>query len=146
MMKAIHHTAISTPDLDRLKDFYVSQLGFTIENEFGWPKGIEVSDNIVGLKDSAAKVAMLTLGDFRLELFEFSSPTPGTKAKDYPVADHGFTHIAFTVDDIHAEYERLSAQGMVFHCPPQNLGPDSTVTYGRDPDGNVVELMEIKAG
>jgi hypothetical protein len=31
---------------------------------------------------------------------------------------------------------------MRFHCPPQNLGGART-TYGRDPDGNVVELQEI---
>jgi hypothetical protein len=30
---------------------------------------------------------------------------------------------------------------MRFHCPPQNLG-ESRVTYGRDPDGNVIELLE----
>jgi hypothetical protein len=31
---------------------------------------------------------------------------------------------------------------MTFHCPPQDLG-GSWATYGRDPDGNVVELQEF---
>jgi catechol 2,3-dioxygenase-like lactoylglutathione lyase family enzyme len=141
MMKAIHHTAISTPDLDRLTKFYRDLLGFEVESESGWPAGIEIADNIVGLKDSAAKIAMLKLGDFRLELFQFSSPEPKSSDPNRPVCDHGLTHLAFTVEDIHAEYDRLVKAGMIFHCPPQNIG--ATVTYGRDPDGNVVELMQL---
>ncbi|MCP4682331.1 MAG: VOC family protein [Desulfobacterales bacterium] len=143
MMKAIHHTAISTGDLDRLKKFYCDLLGFEMEYEFYWDKGIEISDKITGLKDSAAKVAMLKLDDFRLELFQYSSPTPKLSDPNRPVCDHGLTHLAFTLDDIDAEYKRLVSEGMLFHCPPQNLG-SAKVTYGRDPDGNVVELMETE--
>jgi len=32
---------------------------------------------------------------------------------------------------------------MTFHCPPQELGMDVRTTYGRDPDGNVIELQEV---
>ena len=46
------------------------------------------------------------------------------------------------VTDIAAEYARLKAAGMVFHCPPQTRS-GLRVTYGRDPDGNVVELLEV---
>ena len=48
------------------------------------------------------------------------------------------------MDDIDAEYERLQAAGMLFHCPPVDYGTVKT-TYGRDPDGNVIELQEIKS-
>ena len=140
-MKAIHHTAISTFDMDRLIKFYCDLLGFEVESEFEWPVGLEVSDKIVGLKDSASKVAMLKLGDFRLELFQYSSPEPKPGDPNRPVCDHGVTHLAFTVEDIQAEYDRLVKAGMSFHCPPQNIG--AIVTYGRDPDGNVLELMQI---
>ncbi|HJP36347.1 MAG TPA: VOC family protein, partial [Gammaproteobacteria bacterium] len=60
-----------------------------------------------------------------------------------PVCDHGITHLCLQVSDIDAEYERLKAAGMVFHCPPQAVGDAIHATYGRDPDGNVVELLEI---
>jgi len=144
MLKAIHHTAISTGDLDRLVGFYRDLLGFEVEFQFSWDRGTELSDTITGLKDSASKVAMLKLGDFHLELFEYSSPTPKVSDTNRPVCDHGLTHIAFTVADVDAEYKRLVSSGMSFHCPPQSLGA-SKVTYGRDPDGNVVELMETVA-
>ncbi len=45
--------------------------------------------------------------------------------------------------DLDAEYERLKAAGMRFHCPPQAIGIDVRTTYGRDPDGNVIELQEV---
>lgn len=117
-------------------------MGFEVEYEFNWDRGSELSDKITGLKDSSSKAAMLKLGDFRLELFQFSSPAPRLSDTNRPVCDHGLTHLAFAVADLDAEYERLMASGMVFHCPPQNLGA-AKVTYGRDPDGNVLELMEI---
>jgi len=142
MLNAIHHTAISTGDLDRSIRFYRDLLGFEVEREFSWDQGIEIADKITGLKDSACKAAMLKLGDFRLELFQFSSPAPKLSDTNRPVCDHGLTHLAFTVIDLDAEYERLVTAGMVFHCPPQDA-ITAKVTYGRDPDGNVVELMEI---
>jgi catechol 2,3-dioxygenase-like lactoylglutathione lyase family enzyme len=142
MLNAIHHTAISTGDLDRLIRFYRDLLGFEVEREFSWDKGIEIADKITGLKDSSSKAAMLKLGDFRLELFQFSSPVPKVSDINRPVCDHGLTHLAFTVSDLDAEYERLLSSGMIFHCPPQDA-VTAKVTYGRDPDGNVVELMEM---
>jgi hypothetical protein len=33
---------------------------------------------------------------------------------------------------------------MTFHCPPQDLGDGIRTTYGRDPDGNVIELQEVE--
>jgi hypothetical protein len=59
-----------------------------------------------------------------------------------PVCDHGITHLCLNVTDIDKEYERLNAAGMRFHCPPQHMGA-LKATYGRDPDGNVVELLEV---
>ena len=141
MLNAIHHTAISTADLERLKKFYIETMGFEVDFEFSWPSGSEVADKIAGLKNTAASAAMIKLGDFRLELFQYSSPEPKPGNPNRPVVDHGLTHLAFTVDSVDAEYDRLLKAGMVFHYPPQTLGT-ARVTYGRDPDGNVVELME----
>jgi predicted enzyme related to lactoylglutathione lyase len=56
---------------------------------------------------------------------------------------HGITHVCLDVTDLDAEYARLKAAGMTFHCPPQAIGMDVRTTYGRDPDGNVIELQEV---
>ena len=145
MLLGFHHAAISTPDLDRFLAFYCEVLGCEVAWTFGWEAGSEQADAVTALKDSAARAAMLKLGDSFLEVFEFTSPPGRPASADRPVNDHGITHVCLQVKDIHAEYGRLTAAGMRFHCPPM---PQDTgfVTYGRDPDGNVVELLEFSQG
>lgn len=142
MIRGIHHTAISTPDLGRALRFYHDLLGFRLVSELTWPIGTDLADQITGLKDSAASSVMLEAGNAMVEIFQYESPTPSPGDPQRPVCDHGITHICLSVTDIDAEYGRLKAAGMVFHCPPQALGDQTRATYGRDPDGNVVELLE----
>ena len=147
MINGIHHVALSTADLDRLVAFYRDVLGFEVVYEGGWKQGNRMIDGIVGLHDSAARSAMLRANNTHIEVFEYSNPPGAPVDPARPVSDHGYTHFCIDVSDIDAEYERLSAAGMTFHCPPPSsdeLGGGSIrATYGRDPDGNVVELQEV---
>lgn len=142
MIRGIHHTAISTSDIDRALGFYRDILGFEEAGTFAWPVGFELADRITGLQDSSARVAMLRAGNAYVELFEFIAPAPKPGDPERPVCDHGITHLCLDVVDIDAEYERLKAAGMEFHCEPQLMPVGSRATYGRDPDGNVIELRE----
>ena len=76
MIRGVHHTAISTGDLERSLRFYRDLLGFEVAAEFNWPAGVEVADRITGLKDSAARVVMLRAGNAHIELFQYESPPP----------------------------------------------------------------------
>ncbi len=140
MIKAINHLAISTPDMDRSISFYRDLMGMQLVSE--GPFEGRLYDNILDLKQAKGRATMLRLGEAQLELFEFSNPRPKPSTLDRPVCDHGITHLCFEVEDIDAEYERLSAAGVCFHCPPQDAG-FARATYGRDPDGNVFELLEL---
>lgn len=142
MIRGIHHTAISTGDLERLLRFYRDLLGFEEVSSFSWNVGSKESDKITGLRDSSARAVMLKAGNAFLEIFEFATPTPKTGDANRPVCDHGITHICLAVSGIEEEYERLKASGMIFHCAP-TTSTSGKVTYGRDPDGNVVELLEV---
>ncbi len=142
MIRGIHHPALSVPDLERALEFYCGPLGFEVVMQAGWPKGVQLLDDAVGLRDSACKVAMLRKGNSCIEIFEYSSPTPRPQPAERPVSDHGITHFCLDVVDLDAEYARLSAAGMRFHSPPVDSG-DSKWVYGRDPFGNVIELQEI---
>lgn len=141
MITGIHHTAISTPDIERSLAFYRDLMGFEVLSDTTWPVGTAVADLVTGLKDSSSRMIMLRIGEMHLELFQYSSPEPKTMDPNRPVADHGYTHICMSVTDVDAEYERLVAGGMKFHCPPQSMGGTIKATYGRDPDGNVIELL-----
>jgi catechol 2,3-dioxygenase-like lactoylglutathione lyase family enzyme len=142
MIIGFHHAAISTPDLDRSIRFYTDVVGCREAWAFSWDAGSEAADAMTGLKDSAARAVMLQLGESYLELFEFSSPVPQSGDAARPVCDHGITHICLQVRNLHEEHDRMKAAGMQFMSPPltQETG---YVVYGRDPDGNVVELIEF---
>jgi len=56
MIRGVHHVALSTANLDRLVAFYRDVLGFELATEeISWPTGSTMIDEIVGLKDSAAR-------------------------------------------------------------------------------------------
>ncbi len=138
-----HHVAVSTPDLDRLVAFYCGHFGFEKVFEFDWGVGATAFDRMLAVDNTAARVAMLRTGNSFLEIFEFSSPAPVPQDPNRPVVDHGFTHICIAVDDALAECARLEARGVRLHCPAIRSGLPVCGTYGRDPDGNVFEVLEI---
>ena len=145
MIHGINHVAISTPDIERSLAFYRDLLGLEEVFRRNWEVGETIFDNITDLEDSAALIVMLKAGNACVELFEYQKPAPKPGEPRRPVCDHGITHLCLQVTAIEAEYERLKAAGMEFHCPPQDFGSDIQATYGRDPDGNVVELLEVPA-
>ncbi|NND54822.1 MAG: glyoxalase/bleomycin resistance/dioxygenase family protein [Gammaproteobacteria bacterium] len=144
MLKGLHHAAISTPDLDRCIRFYTETIGGAVAWEFGWDKGTPAADEFTGVPDSACRAAMLKIGETFLEVFEFSSPQQDARTELRPVHRYGINHICFEVTDIQSEYERLKNAGVPFNTEPMSQ-EGSTLVYGRDPDGNVVELIEFHA-
>ncbi|MBK7950961.1 MAG: VOC family protein [Deltaproteobacteria bacterium] len=142
MIQHIHHTGLSTPDLDRSIRFYRDLFGFEVLARFTKPPGSPGMDAMLDLPGVGFDAALLRLGPSMIEVFEFSAPEPVRAPARRRVCDHGLTHLCFQVDDVRAEYARLSAAGMVFHCAPQ-VGDGATFVYGRDPDGNAIELIEF---
>lgn len=142
MIRGVHHVAISTPSLDRLSEFYQNAIGFELVAQISWPEGTQAINQVLGLKDSSARQAMLKLGNICLELFEFETPTPEPMDPNRPVANHGHTHLCLDVTNIEQVYEDLVKHGVTFHTPPQDFGTVKA-TYGRDPDGNVFEIQEL---
>ena len=141
VIRGIHHVAISTPDLDRLTDFYVAALEAEIVLDNEWANEPRI-DEMIGLENSAARQRMLRVGNTHVELFEYSSPEPTPIDPTYPPSDHGYAHLTFDVVDIDAEFDRMIELGMTFERRPPN-GRRIRAIYGRDPDGNILELQEV---
>lgn len=143
MIQGIHHTALSTGDLERSLRFYRDVLGFEVVMDHRWPRGTPNMDRTMDLPDTAARCVLLRAANAMIEIFEYESPSPEPGDPNRPLCDHGITHLCLEVDDIDAEYARLVEAGMRFHAPPvQNDG--AKMTYGRDPDGNAIELIEFQ--
>ena len=140
MIKAAHHVAMVTRDLDRILKFYRDGLGLKAVGEPVESSGPEM-DAVVGLEGASCRVAMLALDNLFIEFFEYLAPAyddESVRQSNRP----GWTHIAFVVPDLNEAYELALAAGATFHTEPKSFG-DVRATYGRDPDGNIFEMMEI---
>jgi catechol 2,3-dioxygenase-like lactoylglutathione lyase family enzyme len=143
MIRGIHHIAVHVHDLDRMIAFYKAAFGFEVVGEpFGWEKN-DFIDRIVDVKDSAASGAMLRCGTCYMELFQYRRPAPGITQALNP-QDKGYTHFCVDVTEIEQEFERLKELGMTFSEPrPIDVGNVKTI-YGRDPEGNLIEIQQTK--
>lgn len=152
-IQGIHHVAVSVPDIDIARKFYVDLLGFTEVCYAEWEAGNVLFDEILGLKDSAGKSFIARGPNTYIEVFEYLSPTPRPQEAMRPVNEYGYTHFCLQVDDIEAVHKRLLEAGIKFHTAPEPVALDAagnkegfSATYGRDFFGNVFEIIEINDG
>jgi methylmalonyl-CoA epimerase len=93
----IDHLGIAVRSIDQALQFYRDQLGLS-----------------VSLRESVSAekvhVAMLPLGESRIELLEASQPD-SVIAKFIEKRGEGLHHVAITVPDLNAAIERLNAAG-----------------------------------
>jgi len=141
VIRGIHHVAVHVRDLTRMITFYREAFGFElVGQEFGWSND-EFVDRIVDVPGSAARGAMLRAGTCYMELFQYSAPPPDSDRPLQPY-DKGYTHFCVDVTDIEDEYLRLKGLGMTFSQPgPIDVGHVKTI-YGRDPEGNLIEIQQ----
>ncbi len=141
MIKSFHHIALSVADIERSIAFYRDL--FDMEQACPvFPIGGEQYDAVLGLRGVDGVMCVMKLGDFHMELFQFRRPAPANKSPDHSVADRGLTHFGVVVEDIEATYRKMLAAGVRFHAPVTQFPGGMKATYGRDPDGNVFELLE----
>jgi catechol 2,3-dioxygenase-like lactoylglutathione lyase family enzyme len=141
----VRHIGIVVTDLERSLRFYRDLLELSVirsADESG-----AYLDNMLALPDVRVTTVKLGAGDgpTLVELLRFTSHRASATEPRQPYSI-GPTHVAFTVDDLDAVHERLVRAGVPFNAPPQ-LSPDgyAKVTFCRDPDGTLVELVEVLA-
>ena len=143
MILAFAHPGIVVPDLEKAVAFYRDMFGFRVIGQEGWEDSPE-TDRAIGLKNSASKGAMMAGHNCFVELFEYQAPEQTAPAPDRFLAhETGIRHIAFYVDDIKTELERLLSLG---GSKLGELVEGGTAVYCRDPFGNMIELCEIPGG
>lgn len=139
MILGVHHPALAVPDIEAALRFYCEVVGFEVVMAAEIPSGIALMDEAFGIPDSGCKVRMLRKGNSCIELFQFN--TSEDAQANRPVNQAGITHICLASNDYAADYEHLSKHGVVFNTPA--IGGEGTRwAYGRDPFGNVLELLE----
>jgi catechol 2,3-dioxygenase-like lactoylglutathione lyase family enzyme len=120
MVKGIEHTAIASPEPERLAQWYVENLGFTINYQ---------STNSRTVFVKAADGSMI-------EIIEAGHPAAGVSQMNDP----GFRHLALTVEDFDDAYRRLKDRGVPFLTEVTRKAGNSLVFFS-DPDGNILHLL-----
>jgi catechol 2,3-dioxygenase-like lactoylglutathione lyase family enzyme len=141
MILGVHHPALSVPSMPEALEFYCGKLGFEPVMEVELPSGLDMMTEALGVPDSGYKVAMLRKGNSCIELFEFTGEGVPEGDPKRPVNKHGFTHICLAASDFEADYKELQEAGVAFNTEPNGAAPGRWA-YGRDPFGNVLELLE----
>jgi lactoylglutathione lyase len=139
-MKAVRHTGIVVKDLKKSLHFYRDVLGLKVKTEKR-EKG-EFIDKLLSLDNVNVKIVKLSARDGNLvELLHYGSHRSNSTARC--VYDTGYSHIAFTVDNIDHEYKRLKKEGIRFNSAPLSFPHGKAkVAYCKDPEGNFIELVE----
>ena len=141
MILGVHHPALSVPDMEKALAFYRDKLGFESVMTAEMPSGVPFLNEAFGVPDAGCKVVILKRGNSCIELFEFQAADTPTGDEARPVNQHGITHICLAADDYEKDYAFLSDAGVVFNTAPNGESPGRWA-YGRDPFGNVIELLE----
>jgi catechol 2,3-dioxygenase-like lactoylglutathione lyase family enzyme len=140
-IKAFDHVGITVADLDAAAAFFVA-LGLEVEGRT-FVEG-EFIDTVCGIPGSRSEIIMLRLpgGGTAVELSRFERPdaVPGSPAA--MANELGLRSIAFEVDDLRAEIDRLAPDGYGLVGDVGEYENAWLMAYVRGPEGIIVALAE----
>lgn len=135
-MTHIEHIGIAVRDLDKANDLYAALLGVK-------------HYKIESVESEGVKTSFFQTGPNKIELLEASSDDSPI-AKFIEKRGEGMHHVAFGVDDIHAEMERLEKEGFRLLSKTPKKGADNKwvcFVHPKSTNGVLLELcQEIPEG
>lgn len=142
------HFSFTVSDLDDAIKFYVDLLG--CEFVKAQEQDNDYTRRLVGYPDAHLRVAQirfpapLGVSGHHLELVQYLKPRKDRRETE--IASPGAPHLAFIVDDLDAEYARLTAAGVRFFSLPNEITEGANkggkTVYFRGPDEIVHELVQ----
>lgn len=128
-MKKIEHLGIAVKNLDDANKVYESLLGTPpYKSERVESEGVETS--------------FFKCGESKIELLEATNPDSPI-AKFIEKRGEGIHHIAFAVDDIHAEIKRLKTEGFTVLNEKPKKGADNKWVAFLHPKSSCGVLVEL---
>lgn len=122
----VHHIAIICSDYQKSKHFYVQVLGLDIMTE------------VFREERQSYKLDLALNGEYIIELFSFPNPPKRTSRPEA----QGLRHLAFEVDDVTLERQRLMDKGISVEPIRTDEFTGRKFTFFADPDDLPLELYE----
>jgi catechol 2,3-dioxygenase-like lactoylglutathione lyase family enzyme len=138
-VKRVDHVSFTVGDLDRSVAFF-GRFGLTPLKSYR-SEGPDVDEG-TATEDASMDITWLRLRHAEapmLELIRYRNYPAERSALNSRV---GAAHVCFEVDDVRGAYSSLRADGVEFLSEPHTDAAGTQWVYMRDPDGNVVELIE----
>jgi catechol 2,3-dioxygenase-like lactoylglutathione lyase family enzyme len=132
-----HHFGITVADLDRAVAFYRDVFGLDVLSRFS--VGGEAFSTGVDVADATGNFAHLDADGARVELVEYDPE--GDARGDSHLNQPGATHLGLSVEDLDAFYADLDDDVETL-SDPQTTESGTRILFVRDPEGNLVELLE----
>jgi catechol 2,3-dioxygenase-like lactoylglutathione lyase family enzyme len=134
----IDHMSFTVSDLETTNAFF-AKLGF--EPVRRYVSSGPAADEGTGTANADVDISWLShpQGGPKLELLRYQNEPAGKAAHNSQV---GAAHLCLRVENVNAEYERLSGEGVTFVSAPHGDEFGVIWVYMRDPDGIVVELIQ----
>ncbi len=132
MLVAFEHAGITSGNLNRTIAFYCDLLGLRLVLRKPTGKG---------------ELAFLEAPGGMLEIFAPAAPV--APARDVPTTEGGVRHLTFAVDAVDPLVETLRAASVTIAEEPRdahNRELIRRVAFCRDPDGQLIELIERAEG
>ena len=141
-IQAIRHTGIVVSDMHTSLRFYRDLLGMEVWADF--QDDSQMIQDVTGVKGAKVWMTKLKAEDgVSIELLQYLSH-PQAVPEPRRACDVGCNHVALQVDDLDSLHEKLLAEGIEFNIAPTISSEGfAKVTYCRDPEGVLVELVEI---
>jgi len=124
----IHLSSVFVDDQDKALRFYTEVLGFIKKHDV--PVGEYKWLTVVSPDDPDGTELLLEPDDH-----------PAVKPYKEALVNDGIPVTAFAVDDVHAEFERLSGLGVEFTQKPTAMGPVTTAVLD-DTCGNLIQIAQ----
>jgi catechol 2,3-dioxygenase-like lactoylglutathione lyase family enzyme len=150
LITSLNHVGFSVSDLDRSIEFYSQLLGYP--PYFKEVYDVEYVGRMVGYPGAIQYAAFFKLpGDQQvfLELIQYLNPVP--ERVDMNGYNAGIAHLCLQVDDLDAEFERITAIGGRFRSESvvdsdYGIYEGARSAYFRDPDDISIQLVQLVGG
>ena len=128
----INITSVSVDDQRKALRFYTEVLGFKKKTDV--PLGDDFWLTVVSPDEPEGT-----------ELLLEPDSHPAVRPFKTALVEDGIPFTSFAVEDVQAEYERLTGLGVRFTQPPVDAGPVVTAVFD-DTCGNLIQITAQKAG
>ena len=139
MLNLSHPTvdiAITCSNFEASLDFYHNKLGFEIVLDLQIPDDLARD---VGLAPTGFRQVRLQAGNTLIKLMDIESPPP----KPADAFSAGVRWLTFFVEDIQQTVKDLKQNGVEFLSDPISAPDAPGVVCAKDPDGILIELVQI---